>query len=119
METQRRQLMNAKLINNESKFTISLPAPGALLEMIPSPAAIWESPRTLSTLNKGAQRLIGFSDIDLRQDSLLWSKRVYRGDVMVFAERQKKMERRVPEIVCDYRIYAKEAAAPIWIREVL
>jgi hypothetical protein len=119
MESQRRQLMNAKLINNESKFTISLPTPGALLEMIPSPAAIWENPRSLFTLNKGAQLLIGFSETDLRHDKLLWSKRVYRGDMLAFADRQKKMERRVPEIVCDYRIFAKEADTPIWIREIL
>jgi len=111
--------MNVKLKENGSKCQLSFLGTIGLLEMIPAPAAIWDNPRTISALNKNAQRLIGFSEADLLQDDLLWSKRVYRGDTIAFAERQKKMEDRNSEITCDYRFYPKGSNEPIWIREIV
>jgi hypothetical protein len=110
--------MNLKLSKNGSKFQLASVDSRALLDMIPMPAAIWHDPQAISALNKSAQQLIGFSEADLMQDNLLWSKRVYRGDTIAFAERQKKMSRLNSEVTCDYRFYPKGSNEPIWIREI-
>ena len=104
--------------SNENGFNFDANSKG-FLEVVPSAAVIWSSPRTVFALNESARRLIGFSESDVVEDSQFWSKRVYCRDRIIFAERQKKMERGAPEITCDYRFYPKGLNEPIWIREII
>ena len=104
--------------SNENGFNFDANSKGSL-EVVPSAAVIWSSPRTVFALNESARRLIGFSESDVVEDSQFWSKRVYCRDRIILAERQKKMERGAPEITCDYRFYPKGLNEPIWIREII
>ena len=104
--------------SNENGFNFDADSK-AFLEVVPSAAVIWSSPRTVCALNESARRLIGFSESDVVEDSRFWSKRVYCRDRNIFAERQKKMESGAPEITCDYRFYPKGLNEPIRIREIM
>jgi signal transduction histidine kinase len=91
---------------------------GALLELIPSPVALWSRDRRSCIFNESARQLIGFCEHDFRENPALWLDRISPRDRAGFLAEWRRLQRGEKKVSCSYRFLPKQRRAEIRLREV-
>jgi signal transduction histidine kinase len=91
---------------------------GSILELIPSPVALWSRDRRSCVFNDSTRRLVGFCEHDFREDSSLWLERISPRDRAGFLAEWKRLQRGEKKISCSYRFLPKHRRTEIRLREV-
>jgi nitrogen-specific signal transduction histidine kinase len=91
---------------------------GALLDVLPYPAAIWSPDRRLCVFNNPARQLFGFSEDDIRGNAALWVERIHPSDRSAYLSACKQLESGAQAASSKYRFSSKGRLNPLKIQEV-
>lgn len=90
----------------------------ALLKISPCAISLWSRDRSSCLLNHAAKRLITFTEADFLNRRTLWIERIHPDDQESFSRFQQAVINAESSVHCDYRFFPKNAATPIWLREI-
>lgn len=91
----------------------------AYLDVVPLPLALWDASRRSGRFNSAALELLKFSQEELQTQPNLWLQQVYDKDLLAWHAQLRRFSIDNNTVVCDYRFFPKNAAEPIWLREVI
>ena len=107
---------------NEDDLCLALKAgtvrAGAILDLVPFPAALWSHDRSLCVFNDSTRQLLGFCAQDFSQLNSLWLDRVHPDDRDALATAWNELQTGKGEIGCEYRFLPKHQSHEIRLREV-
>jgi signal transduction histidine kinase len=92
---------------------------GAVLELLPFPAALWTYDRCACVFNASARRLLGYSEDDFSRNAALWSTRLHPQDRAGFVNAWRKIENGQARVSYGYRFLPNHAKSRIRLRESL
>lgn len=91
----------------------------AFIDIFPLPLALWDTSRRNCRFNPTASDLLKFSQEELRTQPNLWIQRIYENDLLAWHTELRRFNSANKSLTCDYRFFPKNAADPIWLREIM
>ncbi|MGH7824206.1 MAG: PAS domain-containing protein [Candidatus Binatia bacterium] len=102
----------------KAELKSELVSTGAVLDLVPYPAALWSRDRKSCVLNESIKELMGFCDSDLEQMGSLWTDRIHPQDREAFLTVWNRFQSGETKISCEYRFFPMGRSREIRLSEV-